>query len=96
MNIENLIDMLKADKFAKTVTYFESPTSVIRVTKSNKHQSRKNVSSRTFLVSVGKPNYLGRIFVKMCKKAGEPFPVKRPQITFYPKAKPKKKKCTVS
>lgn len=29
---------------------------------------------------IGGPNYREREFIKMCKKAGEPFPVKRVQL----------------
>lgn len=40
-----------------------------------------------FVLKIGKPNYLERDFVKMCKKAGEPLPVKKVQIKHYPKKK---------
>lgn len=32
--------------------------------------------------TVGKPNYLEREFIKDCKKAGEPFPVKKVQLKY--------------
>lgn len=32
------------------------------------------------LVTIGKPNYAERLFIKDCKKAGEPFPVKKVQV----------------
>jgi wobble nucleotide-excising tRNase len=34
------------------------------------------------IFTVGKPNYEEREFIKMCKKAGEPFPVKKMQVKF--------------
>jgi len=32
--------------------------------------------------TAGRPNYLARRFIKACKKAGEPFPVKKIQLRF--------------
>jgi hypothetical protein len=32
--------------------------------------------------TVGKPNYLEREFIKVCKKVGEPFPIKKAQLKF--------------
>lgn len=37
------------------------------------------------VVSIGPPNYESREFIKTCKAAGEPFPVKRVQIKRMPK-----------
>jgi hypothetical protein len=31
---------------------------------------------------IGRPNFAQRLFIKACKKAGEPFPVKRVQLKF--------------
>lgn len=36
----------------------------------------------TIVVKVGRPNYAERAFIKRCKKAGEPFPVKKVQLKF--------------
>ena len=33
-------------------------------------------------VTVGRPNYLARRFIKACRRAGEPFPVKRIQLRY--------------
>ncbi len=38
------------------------------------------------VVTFGAPNYAEREFIKRCRKAGEPFPVKKVQLKF---AKPK-------
>jgi len=37
------------------------------------------------IIVMGKPNYQQREFIKQCKKAGEPFPVKKIQLKFPPK-----------
>ena len=38
---------------------------------------------------VGRPNYEQREFIKLCKKAGEPLPVRKIQLKFPPKKKGK-------
>jgi len=34
------------------------------------------------IFTLGKPNYEERDFIKACKKAGEPFPIKKIQLKF--------------
>lgn len=43
---------------------------------------RRN-SRETILVTVGRPNYAERKFIKLCRKAGEPFPVRKIQLRAY-------------
>lgn len=33
-------------------------------------------------ITAGRPNYLARRFIKLCRKCGEPFPVKTIQLRF--------------
>jgi hypothetical protein len=73
------------DKSVKSATYFHSPTEVATLTRQFKPDKRN--SRETLILTVGKPNYLGRIFVASCKKAGEPFPVKKIQLRRYPAKK---------
>lgn len=54
---------------------------------SRTHPYRKNNRSESFVVTVGKPNYEERAFIKKCKKAGEPLPVKKTQFKYWPKKK---------
>jgi len=56
------------------------------------HKLRKGGRGSTLLVTIGKPNYLERKFVRECQKAGEPFPIKRIQLKGYPAKKPPVKK----
>lgn len=86
---QEMIDLLFSNPKLKTVTQYISPLNVVRVTKSNKHNNRKK-RSNTYLVTVGKPNYKSALFVKACVKAGEPFPVRRLQLDYYPLKRKKK------
>lgn len=38
-----------------------------------------------FVMKVGRPNYEQALFIKRCKKAGEPLPVRKVQLKFWPK-----------
>ncbi len=35
---------------------------------------------RTMLITYGRPNYAEREFIKLAKKAGEPFPIRKVQL----------------
>ncbi len=59
-------------------TKFLGPDLVVRATRPHKYDRRNR--SNTVIVTVGKPNYREREFIKACKKAGEPLPVKKIQI----------------
>jgi hypothetical protein len=39
------------------------------------------------ILKIGKPNFAEREFIKSCKKAGEPFPVKGVQFKFFKEKK---------
>lgn len=71
------------DPNVRTATAYLSPDYTMRFSRVHRH-SRKNGRSRTFALTLGKPNYEAREFIKRCKKAGEPFPVKRPQLRMWP------------
>ena len=67
-------------------TKFLSPDLVVKATRPHKFSRRAR--SETVLLTVGKPNYAERLFVRQCLKAGEPFPVKKVQIRVeHPKRK---------
>lgn len=67
---------------AKTATKFVSPKEIIRATIHGKHRKGSNYE---IVLTIGRPNYAERKFIKDCKKAGEPFPIKRVQLKFPPK-----------
>lgn len=45
---------------------------------------RKGDLRHTIILKIGRPNFREREFIKACRKAGEPFPVKKVQLKFYP------------
>ena len=76
---------------AKTATKYLDEKTVVRATWRNKVYSRKSVLRKEMVVTFGAPNYLERRFILACKKAGEPFPVKKIQFRFYPTKKKAKR-----
>lgn len=62
----------------KKATKYISPKCVIKATFQGRRDSRNNHS--TVIVTVGAPNYAERAFIKLAKKAGEPFPILKTQI----------------
>lgn len=67
---------------AKTAVKFLDDKTVVRATWHNKPLSRNY--RETMVVSYGAPNYREVAFIKACKKAGEPLPVKKIQLRAFP------------
>lgn len=60
-----------------------APDLVVTATRRHKPKGRRATRNEV-LLTIGQPNYLARRFIAACKKAGEPFPVKRVQFKHYP------------
>ena len=56
---------------------YVSPTKVIKATRRGRKEAGEHAE---FVVSIGKPNYAERIFVKSALAAKEPFPIKKIQL----------------
>jgi predicted Co/Zn/Cd cation transporter (cation efflux family) len=67
----------------RRATYYADPKLVISICRRHKF-SKRNLWG-DFVVKVGRPNYIETKFVALCKKAKEPFPVKRVQLKAWPK-----------
>lgn len=69
-----------------TATKYITPKFVIRATrivfnrKIDKRDRRMDI-----IFTAGEPNYHARKFIKLCERAGEPFPVRKVQLTKFPK-----------
>lgn len=68
---------------AKSATTYVTPQCVVKVTR--RHKPRAKERHTEFVLSMGVPNYAERRFVKLCQRAGEPFPVAKPQLKFWKK-----------
>jgi hypothetical protein len=61
----------------KHAVKFIQPDHVLKATRRGKDNRANHIE---ILVTVGKPNFRERAFIKACKKAGEPFPIKKIQV----------------
>ena len=67
----------------RKATKFIGPNLVIKLTRQRVPSKRNR--GETFVLTIGKPNFDERKFLKDCKKAGEPVPVKKVQLRDFPK-----------
>ena len=70
-----LVSILALGPNVYRATKFLGPQLVIRATRPHKYDRRNR--SNTVVLTVGKPNAREREFIRRCKKAGEPLPVKK-------------------
>jgi len=73
---------LISTKNVKSAIKYLSDELVVKATWHDKPKDNNN--SATMVVTFGKPNYREIAFINNLKKCGEPFPVKKIQLKFYP------------
>jgi hypothetical protein len=71
-----------ADSDAKTAIKILDEKTIVKATWHNKPSGRN--SREEMVVTFGRPDYRTLAFIKKCKKAGEPFPVKKIQFRAWP------------
>ena len=83
MNYNKVVDSIINNDAVIKATEYRSPKLIIRAVrktfKVHKRRTRKGQNVEIIL-TIGKPNYAEREFIKLCNKAKEPFPVKRVQL----------------
>ena len=78
--IENL---LRAN--AWKATKFVSERMIVRASRRLFHKKLSNVGNLEITLTVGHPNYEEQDYVRLCKKAGMQFPLKKVWLKFPPK-----------
>jgi len=66
----------------KATVYLDAKT-VVKCTA--RFRPRKGSRIRDFVLTIGAPNFVERRFIRLCKKAGEPLPVGKTQLKFWPR-----------
>lgn len=74
---------LSAD--ARKATVYVDEKTVVSVCRRFRF-SRRNTHD-DFVLKIGAPNYEERDFIRRCKRAGEPLPVRKVQLKFWPAKK---------
>lgn len=69
---------------AARATKYVSENMIVRATV-RRFRGKICKGNQEIVLCIGKPNHRERQFIKRCKKAGEPFPIKKIQLQF-PKA----------
>lgn len=72
-------------------TKFLSPKLIVRAVRKTFDKRILTRGNVEITLTIGRPNYVEREFIKECQEAKEPFPVKRIQLKLY-NPKPKKLK----
>ncbi len=73
---------------ARKVTLFVSPE--LTIVAARRFKPSKREPNVDIMLTIGKPNFENRKFIKDCKKAGEPFPVKKIQLRWWPEKRKRK------
>jgi hypothetical protein len=82
--VGKVLEALVENKAWKATAYL-SEKFVVNMTRKLYNGKFPNNTELDIVLTIGRPNYLQREFIKDCKKAGEPFPVKKVQLKFPPK-----------
>lgn len=93
--LNKMLRILLEDLTIKKVTDYIDTNLILRISaivnKAEKRKGRRRKEETIgFVITFGKPGYKEREFIKKCKKVGEPFPVKKLQLTYMSHQKIKK------
>jgi hypothetical protein len=76
--IVKVINALVAVHTSRRATYILSPKLTVCAARRHKHDGR--ATRAEFVLTIGAPNYQSRQLIKLAKRAGEPFPIKKLQF----------------
>lgn len=66
-------------------TKYLSDKLIVRATRKAYHGRFINRGNTEIMLTIGRPNWYERLFIRACKQAGERFPVRKVQLKFLPK-----------
>ncbi len=76
--LPGMLGLLLANPDCRRVTKYLGPNQTLKATYHGKRDRRNR--SHHIVVTIGTPNYRERKFIAACKKAGEPFPIKKTHV----------------
>jgi hypothetical protein len=74
-------DLLRSG--ARTAVRYVSDRAVVRAT--HRHRPTRRARTVELVLTIGQPNAREREFIRRCRKAGEPLPVRKTQLRHWPK-----------
>jgi len=66
---------------ARRATVFLSPKLTVKATR--RHKMRGGECRTELVLTIGRPNYSEREYIKLCQDCGEKFPVKRIKLDWF-------------
>lgn len=84
--ITNVLEQIMRTDAVRATKYI-APNHIVRATRKSYKYHGGPKENYEIMLTIGKPNFAEREFVKRCKKANEPFPVKKVQLRFPMKRK---------
>lgn len=82
--VARCVSALQQNTTVRRATYYAEPGLTVKATR--RHRPDRRSKTEEFVVTIGRPNYAEREWIKDAKKAGEPLPF-GPIFKFWP-AKP--------
>lgn len=79
-DVRRVVEAVLELENVRQATVFRSPTLTVRATRRWKHGRDFH---NEIMLTIGRPNFAEREFIRDCQKAGEPFPVRKIQLKFY-------------
>lgn len=67
----------------RTATVYFDEDTIVRATSRFKPRRGQNTD---IILTIGRPNFVERRFIRLCKKDGEPLPVRKVQVKWWPSA----------
>jgi phage baseplate assembly protein W len=77
--------VLSGPEPVRRATLYVSPKMVVKATR--RHKPRVRAGTVELVVTIGRPNYAEREFIKAAVKAGERFPIEKVQLRFWPRGR---------
>ena len=81
MTVDKMIVTLETHPELRKATYYISTLAVVKVSRQKKLDRRDHQSS--FVVTIGRPNYAEKLFIKKCIKADQSFPLRKLQLKLW-------------
>lgn len=69
---------------ARVGTSILSPTRVVRAARRRDKRGKFAAGNIKVVLTIGRPNYRTRRFIRQAQRAGEPFPIRRVQLELLP------------
>lgn len=82
-SIAHCIETILEDPSVRMATVYFSESLVVRGTA--RFRPDRRTTRTEILLTIGRPNFVERRFIRMCKRAGEPLPVKKVQVKWWKK-----------